>query len=538
MSGVQYASDPQVLYLQQVLTLMEKGELLVPDFQRPIRWRDDQRKRLLESVTEGLPIGSLMVWRTNQEIRRRAEIGDVRLPVPAEGGRQYLIDGFQRMSTLYVALFKTAGHEPDKNGHRWALGYHLRKKEWVFLDSITNEERVVTVPGHLFFKSVELLRFQRGFLRPGAEALPDAEALTELSDEVASRLRNYKIAVVPLVTDDVSLAAQTFGVINTQGTPMSDLDLLVAWTFSKDDNDNFSRQVEEVSERLRQAGWDEIDERALLMSLRIYLGLDAYSKESQQVGNALKKRPEALRAVTDSLLHAAEFLKQHCGVVSGRVVPYASHVILLADALRIDPTPPPEVTAALARWFWWTTSWGSFAGISGYRMAGMGAYLRELVRGGAPQWPLPVRGTQPQPLPATADPRTARTRGLALHMLRHQHNQVNLQQQLYSNGAKSLIRALRDLPTTDARSHGNLLLVPRGEEQELLHAISDRRAGQGSLHPLHHDPALRAQHLISEEAWDRLRHDDVKSFIRLRNTLMNKLEADYLNNLGLPVGVQ
>jgi hypothetical protein len=532
MSDVKHASEPQVLYLQQVLELVERGELLIPAFQRPIRWTDDQRMRLLESITRGLPIGSLMVWRTSQEIRRREQIGDVPLPEPAKGDHQYLIDGFQRISTLYVALLKDAAQGPDKDGHRWALGYNLRKREWVFLDSITDEERAVTVPGHLFFKSVELLRFQRRFDGP------DADALTELSDELASRLRNYKLAVTPLTTNDVSLAAETLGVINTQGTRMSDLDLLDAWTFRDGSTTGFSDQIEECRERLRPAGWGELDERALLMALRLQLGLDAYTKDSQRVGDALNRHPEALKEVTDLLLRAAELLNRRCGVVSGRVVPYVAHLILLADALRDAPTPSAEVEDALTRWFWWTTSWMSFAGISGYRMKEMVTYLRALARGEEQTWPLPMGGgKQPHPLPATADPRTARTRGLALHMLRDRGHPANLKDRLAADGAKALIRALHDLPSPDARSHGNLLLVAPGEETELIRAISDWRFGQLTLHPLHQDPAVRDQHLISEEAWAHLRHDDVKTFIKLRTTRMNKLEADFLNDLGLPVGV-
>ncbi len=538
MNDVKHAGEPQVLYLQQVLELVERGELLIPAFQRPIRWSDDQRRRLLESITRGLPIGSLMVWRTSQEIRRREQIGDVALPEPAKGDRQYLIDGFQRISTLYVALLKDADRGPDKDGNRWALGYHLRKKEWVFLDSITEEERAVTVPGHLFFKSVELIRFQRRFDGP------DADALTELTDEIASRLRNYKLAVTPLVTNDVSLAAETLGVINTQGTRMSDLDLLDAWTFRDDTTTGFSEQIEECRERLRPAGWGDLDERALLMALRLQLGLDAYNKDSQRVGDALKGHPAALKEVTDLLLRAAALLNRRCGVVSGRVVPYVAHLILLADALRDAPTPSAEVEDALTRWFWWTTSWMSFAGISGYRLKEMVTYLRALASGGTPRWPLPTEGgKQPHPLPAKSDPRTARTRGLTLHMLRHQGRPKDLERQVAFEGASALLRALPDLRPPDARSHGNLLLVAPGEEQELLGAISDWRPGQIKLpslylHPLHQDPSVRDKHLISEEAWAHLRHDDVKSFIRLRTMRMNKLEADFLNDLGLPVGVQ
>ena len=61
-----YFSDPQVQNLQQIIEDIQRGGLLIPRFQRLFQWTDDQRLTLLQSIREGLPIGSILVWRTTE----------------------------------------------------------------------------------------------------------------------------------------------------------------------------------------------------------------------------------------------------------------------------------------------------------------------------------------------------------------------------------------------------------------------------------------------------------------------------------------
>ena len=53
---------PTIVRLQQVVANFRSGGLLLPDFQRPFVWRDEQRIQLFDSILKGLPIGSLLIW--------------------------------------------------------------------------------------------------------------------------------------------------------------------------------------------------------------------------------------------------------------------------------------------------------------------------------------------------------------------------------------------------------------------------------------------------------------------------------------------
>lgn len=67
MSSQTLFDNPTTARLQQVIESIANGELLFPAFQRPFVWRDSQRLRLLDSILKGLPIGSMLIWRTTRQ---------------------------------------------------------------------------------------------------------------------------------------------------------------------------------------------------------------------------------------------------------------------------------------------------------------------------------------------------------------------------------------------------------------------------------------------------------------------------------------
>src|SRR5215212_6030319 len=108
MKAPTFYSDPHVQFLSQILEEIGGGGLQVPRFQRPLVWNWERRLELLRSIRDGIPIGAIMVWRTNTVIIDCYEkLGPHVLQEPAPGmTRQYILDGVQRLSTLYGALYR------------------------------------------------------------------------------------------------------------------------------------------------------------------------------------------------------------------------------------------------------------------------------------------------------------------------------------------------------------------------------------------------------------------------------------------------
>ena len=81
--------------LSAILDQVDAGTVLLPEFQRGYVWNRDQVRGLMRSLYRGYPVGALLVWETD------AACQAVRGAASASGTRSLLLDGQQRVTTLY-----------------------------------------------------------------------------------------------------------------------------------------------------------------------------------------------------------------------------------------------------------------------------------------------------------------------------------------------------------------------------------------------------------------------------------------------------
>lgn len=85
----------------EIMSMYERGEIIInPEFQRLYRWSDYQKTRFIESVIIGIPIPPVFV-------------------AEDDNGRWELVDGLQRLSTIF-SFFGNLKGEEVKN--KWTLG--------------------------------------------------------------------------------------------------------------------------------------------------------------------------------------------------------------------------------------------------------------------------------------------------------------------------------------------------------------------------------------------------------------------------------
>lgn len=130
MAGPSRLVAPTLERLRTVLKQVESGEILVPRFQRGFVWNDDQRLQLLDSVRQGMPIGGILVWRSkNRRLLSTDRIGPFPLHEPDEFGPYvYLLDGLQRIATLYGALWARTLGVVSKDDTRWPLLFDTERE--------------------------------------------------------------------------------------------------------------------------------------------------------------------------------------------------------------------------------------------------------------------------------------------------------------------------------------------------------------------------------------------------------------------------
>lgn len=534
-----FYSEPQIRYLPQVLEEIANGQIIIPKFQRPLVWPKDMRLALLGSILESIPIGTVMLWRTRAtKIAVKTQLGPFELPRPDPHApvRQYLLDGEQRLTTLFFALIgakRVVGgtDEIDEPANAFQTYYDLRAENFVTGDDIPK-----VLPHHLplteMLQGSRLVKFQRTLTdqkrtaKRGGDSYDDAEVLVGLSDQVADAFRQYKFPTVPVTSDDLELVTRTFKRVNSQHVTMSEVHMVNALTWSPDFD--LSERLEQMKQGpLAEAGWDELDDQAILRVCKIALDVAVYDDNSEDAGKALKAKPRVLEKVERQLCITASFLQRHCSIRAPDLVPYAAQIVLLAAAFDGSRKPDQEIEHRLRDWLWFTTYTEMFQRqMSESRISQLLNDVRALAAGhgiAPPQGKAPTR----RPLPRF-DFRHARARGVALLMVKFKPRDPNTPTRgvKLGHGSKLLAeyrnRAMPQLVTATMAKNAAISTSPgarvliRPESIGLM-----RRLLQSATLP---PDEFLVSHVIGPETYWAFRNGDYDTFVRLREADLNRME--------------
>lgn len=527
MRGPASLSSPYVQPLLQLLKDISKGHIQIPRFQRQFLWTDDKRLELLRSIRDGIPMGSILLWRTNLEALGSASaIGPHELPRPEPSHatqRTYLLDGVQRLSTLYGSLWPLSkGRSPfleDEEGElqSWLVCYDLESEDFVIAES--EQTPASWLPLTSIFDSVMLLQFQR---RLAGHA--EAEVLSRRADVLAETFRGYMLPVIPINTDSLADATRTFERINSQGTRMSELHMVRALAWS--DGFDLDEALERAASELESVGWQSLDPELILQAAKAALWLDVSVEAPDKLREGLKRSPETLARVTQSLASLAGWLRR-LGILSPRLVPYPAQVVMLAEAFRWAGDFPPVILQRLERWLWQTTYAGYFASISGHRMNALLESVRAVAQGSRVTWP---GGEAPVPrfdLPQRFDARAARLKAAALRLA----GREPLDESGKSLGALDLLAAQGPRVMVH--------IIPPSAGVAGVHGIANRTfmpPASDLAHRLYADPGSLKQevldsHLITPGAAEALERRDYGLFLQLRKAAMERLEREFFESL-------
>lgn len=412
MSRPGYLLQPIVQRLPVILQEIEDRELLIPRFQRPFVWNNEQRLTLLDSIEKGMPIGSLLVWRTaDHKLATYNELGPFTLNSPKKREiRTYLLDGHQRLSTLYGAFHSpTPGLEVSEDDRRvrWPIFYDLERRG--FRLPLGRSEPITWLKLSILFRPDDLYEFQKKLFDANRRDLAkDAESL-------ANQFKDYQIPVIPLVTEELNQVTESFQRVNSQGSPMSEVHMVNALMWTKEFD--LMKRLERVLRELEPLGWGEIDLQALLGVIKAAHGLDIYTAEPKEVMRTLKENPDSLDELPEYIEHAATFLRERCGVNGPATLPFQYQLVILANAVRKNGGElNGKVADRLERWFWLTTYTSSFSGNTSTQIRRAIEHVEAIVDGAVKPAPpdLPSEVTPARRF----DFNSARGRAMALQLAR------------------------------------------------------------------------------------------------------------------------
>lgn len=361
-------SEPYIQFVEQLLDSMKKGRLLCPKFQRPFVWKINQQIALLESIRDGIPVGSIMVWQTEKnDISYYKDISGYVFCVDSideqsNSSKKFILDGLQRLTTLYIALNKRS-ENINILENQTAFYYDLKKKKFVSEIDFKILNNPFLMPMNILLDSMALLKFQRGLFEFIKNENEIEEILNEI-DELSASFRQYKIPVIPIVTEDIRLVTNTFHKINSEGVNVDSQAMIHALTWGNEYD--FNDSIVAFSNKYLNKNWGEIPIDVIIKITTQNLNLNIYKTKPVTFGKAVLKNKNIIEESIIALSKAINFLETYISIPSLSFLPYIPQLIIISHAFYKykDIITKQSNIELIKNWFWYTSYAEVFSGIN------------------------------------------------------------------------------------------------------------------------------------------------------------------------------
>ena len=118
-------------HLSTLLDEIDRGEIALPDIQRPFVWKPAKVRELFDSMYRGFPVGHLLFWATGAEADARRIGTHTHEAAP----RLMIVDGQQRLTSLYTVLTGKEVLRDDYTSTRIRIAFRPRDGSFEVADA-------------------------------------------------------------------------------------------------------------------------------------------------------------------------------------------------------------------------------------------------------------------------------------------------------------------------------------------------------------------------------------------------------------------
>ena len=381
-------------HLRDLLNNIHVGDIQLPDFQRGWVWDDDHIRSLLASVSLSFPIGAVMLLETGGNglnFKARPVEG---APDHDKGPRSLILDGQQRMTSLYLTL-KGENAVKTRRRNKDILRRYFLDIEKAIDPLVDREDAIVSVPEdcvirenfnrdivldlsslenqilanhipvNVLFDEAKYSEWRRAYWKHQAKQGADEESF-ELFDtfeaEVRNRFLHYRVPTIELGKDTAREAVcQVFEKVNTGGVVLTVFELMTA-TYAAD-NFELRKDWEARRGRLhRHNVLRAVDATTFMQAVTLLASYERTVDDPDKAVSCKRKDMLALScevfrgrsaALEEGMVKAAKFLTK-LNIFNERNLPYSSQLIPLgAICAALDKRfEEDNVRKKLAQWYW------------------------------------------------------------------------------------------------------------------------------------------------------------------------------------------
>ena len=330
--------------LHSMVHEIERGSVKVPQFQRDFVWSRDKSARLLDSLLKGFPIGTFILWKTEEELRSIRNLGGVDLPPTPKGDSvYYVLDGQQRLTSLFAAL---KGLSVNRSGR-------IENFRQMYVDLEADSG------GNLVFTDVSQMQ--------SVACVSVSDLVNKDFDELGVpsdyriRVRNYKriidgyqcsVIVVPEARIDT--ATEIFTRINVTGKPLSVFEIMVAKTFDYNQNFDLAEKTKALIEELTDHDYGTLPDIIFLQVSSVIMTKECSKNDILQLDK--QEFIDTWTKTEDAIRSAVDYLRTSLHVPVSQLLPYKALVVPLAYFFANHSAPPSGETHGRLRDFFWRVS--------------------------------------------------------------------------------------------------------------------------------------------------------------------------------------
>ncbi len=365
--------QPAAIKIDRLVDRIRDGDIKIPAFQRGFVWDQEQITELLDSVYCNYPIGSILLWSSHERLKASRNIGGLKLPDrEPDYPVNYVLDGQQRLSSIYAVFCAHREFAPTEGDYAadpnvFEIAFRFDDESFIPCTSVEPGRPAIALSclldTELFFAAIEQLS-------PGNQ---------KAAKLLHSRVNNYEIPVVTISKRSKSEVGVIFERINSTGTTLTTLDLLVAWTWSE--NFHLQEALGDLGETLDAKGFAELPDKVILQCLGGILSEDARTKTILAL-DAEKVRSQ-FGAVGFAIAAASDFLSTEFKIQSSELLPHLQQIVPLAFFFNSIATPSGEQVATLRKWFWKTSFSRRYAAQTDDKINSDIAFMKRLTAGDA-----------------------------------------------------------------------------------------------------------------------------------------------------------
>ncbi len=326
-------SSPRI---QSLLLDVENGNIKIPVFQRRFVWDDAQILGLLDSIYQGYPVGSILMWQSKDSLKSERNVGSFVLPdSPDDYPVKYVLDGQQRLTTLY-GVFHSAD---DTVNAELAARFNI-----CFVPATYSFVPQAAASHNPSLNLRDVLDATRLLKELPRFSQSEQETIAGLQE----RFKDYEFPVVTIKNRTNQEVCRIFQRINSSGTQLSTIELLTAWTWSE--NFDLQARIQRTLNALSDKGFGSLDDQYILRSLAARLAGDL------NVEALVDADPDDLVRAMDDVERASatmvDFLVGEFKIRNSIFIPFPLMLIPLTAFFTDCPKPNAVQRLMLRKWFW------------------------------------------------------------------------------------------------------------------------------------------------------------------------------------------